>query len=207
MSELIDIVCVRVAAVLEEYAHTGILPHLLLCHTVTIDDLEHCFDQLTPQQQSVVVSMIRHYVDHMRENLHQLKQQLRADYTHTLDNLQTRSTEFQFPTVLARYRNNINPTTALYYDVREVVRGYNPDDDRHVWLHGLLADRAFNNKILDALSADMRSLEKIVKDYQWPLRKLDKKIPLEIFHARQIIKDFSNHYVLFAGLPSWDPEQ
>lgn len=207
MSELIDIVCVRVIGAVEEYAHTGVLPDLLINHSITMDDVEQCFDQLDRLQQHQAVRMIKHYVDHTRENLADLKEKLRADYNHTLENLQTLNSDFQFPTVLSRYRAHINPVTALYYDAREMIRAYNCEDERHVWLHGLLSDRKFNNQILDALSADMKMLEKIVREYQWPMRKLDTGVPLQLFHAKQMISEFSQHYVLFASLPSWDPEE
>lgn len=207
MSELIDIVCVRVIAVLEQYANSGSLPESLQDHTVTMDDVERCFDQFSNYHQHLAVRMIQHYVDHMKNHLVDLKERLRHDYQHTLENLHTQATGFRFPTVLSRYRSHINPVTALYYDARELLRTYNHEDDRHIWLYGLLADKKFNSEILDALDTDMRSLEKIVKHYQWPMRRLDNSIPLQIFHAKQIISDFSQHYVLFAGLPNWDPEE
>lgn len=207
MSELIDIVCVRVVSVLEEYAISGSLPELLLDNTITMDDVERCFDQISIYYQHLAVRMIKDYIDHVRDHLTDLKEQLRHDYQHTLENLHTQDTEFCFPTVLSRYRSHINPVTALYYDARELLRTYNHEDDRHVWLHGLLSDKKINSEILDALDTDMRSLEKIVKRYQWPMRRLDSNIPLQLFHAKQIISEFSQHYVLFAGLPNWDPEE
>lgn len=207
MSELINITCVRVNNVLDEYARTSQLPALLLNHTVTMDDLEECFNTLSKYHQHLAVRMIKQYVDHVREDLENIKKRLRSDYNHTLENLATQGAEFQFPTVLARYREHINPVTALYYDTRELMRTYNPEDDRHVWLYGLVTDKKFNSEILDALDTDMSNLEKIVRKYQWPMKQLGTGVPLQIFHAKQIIKDFSQHYVLFAGLSSWDPDE
>lgn len=207
MSDLIDIVCVRVVAALEEFASTGTVPSMLLNHSVTVDQIEGCAKHLSRSQRKIAKAVVEKYLDHMRNNLAVIKTRLRTDYTLTLENLHTQDAQFQFPTVLSRYRSSINPVTALYYDAREMVRSYNIDDERHVWLLGLLSDSQFNNQILDALNTDMCSLEKIIKDYHWILRKLDSKVPLELFHAKQIIKDFSQHYVLFAGIPSWEPHE
>ena len=108
--------------------------------------------------------------------------------------------------MLIKYRPNINPVRALFYELREITRSYNIENEYHAWLLGLIQDQEYNNKIIDALSIDIKRLEKIVSRYYLPLTQYTDKIPLELFHARQLIKDFRHYKNTFISLKSWDPE-
>ena len=89
-----------------------------------------------------------------------------------------------------------------------MVRGYNPDNHNHQWLAELVTDREFNNKMLEALEHDMKIIERILKRYYWPLLKLkEKEIPLELFHARQYIKDARFYYQFFVNMQRWSPDE
>ena len=111
----------------------------------------------------------------------------------------TRDPKFTFKHLTA-YRPDINPIRALYYETREVVRRFNPEDEKHIWLTGLVTDKIFNNDILDALEHDIKRLERILKRYYWPLLKHEDNVPLELFHVRQLIKDARHYYNFFFSL-------
>lgn len=206
MSDVVEFLCLRIQADLDVYAQTGIIPDDLNSGHYTVDDIQHCLLQIPEKYHAIGNSLVRNYTRELQKNIKKIKQDLRAEYYHTLENLQTTSYDLVFPSVINRYRPDINPVSALYYDVRELTRNYNPEDDRHVWLHSIIIEPELNSKILDALSNDIKELERVVKKYYWPLTQLVDNIPLELFHARQMIKDFSQHYVFFAGITDYDPE-
>jgi len=207
MSEVVDFVLLRIQHELEKYSKSKTIPFDLLEGAYSIDDIkEHYYNKLDSKYQKIADKLINAYEKKIKENLDSLKHALRKDYTSTINLLETESAEFKFPSVLVKYRANINPIRALFYEVREITRSYNLDNDYHVWLIGLLSDHEYNNKIIDALSVDIKRLERIVSRYYLPMTKYTDSIPLELFHARQLIKDFRHYKNTFMTVKSWDPE-
>jgi hypothetical protein len=207
MSDVVDFVLLRIQHELEKYSKSKTVPFDLLEGAYSIDDIkEHYYDKLEPKYQKIADKLISAYEKKIKENLDSLKRALRKDYTSTINQLETESAEFKFPSVLVKYRTNINPIRALFYEVREITRSYNIDNEYHTWLIGLLTDHEYNNKIVDALSIDMKRLERIVSRYYLPMTQYTDGIPLELFHARQLIKDFRHYKNTFITVKSWDPE-
>ena len=207
MSDVVDFVLLRIQHELEKYSKSKTIPFDLLEGAYSIDDIkEHYYDKLDSKYQKIADKLISAYEKKIKENLESLKRALRKDYASTINQLETESVDFKFPSVLTKYRSNINPVRALFYETRELVRTFNIDNEYHQWLHGLLADNEYNNKIIDALSVDIKRLEKIVSRYYLPMTKYTDSIPLELFHARQLIKDFRHYKNTFINVKSWDPE-
>jgi hypothetical protein len=207
MNEVVDFVLLRIQNELDKYKKSKTVPFDLLEGAYSIDDIkEHYYDKLEPKYQKIADSLISAYEEKINSGLESLKIALRKDYSSTISQLETEVGDFKFPSVLIKYRPNINPVRALFYEVREITRSYNSENEYHSWLLGLVQDREYNNKIVDALSIDIKRLEKIVSRYYLPLIKYTDKIPLELFHARQLIKDFQHYRSTFITLRSWDPE-
>lgn len=205
MKDIINIKCARIQTELDRFNRSGVIPHELLEGVYSVEDIKECLQDLGEEYEWTAFKLISDYTINMRENLTDLKTALRAEYTSVTNGLDSTSSEFVFPTVMSRYRASINPITALYYDARELLRSFNPNNQRHEWLLGLLQDREFNNKIVDALSRDIVRLERIVSRYYWPMHKLSDNIPLEVFHARQLTKDFKHYITVFNSILEWDP--
>lgn len=207
MSDVVEFLCIKIQAYLDDYKNSQTIPEDLFEGIITVDDIEQCISVLPDQYKTLGFALIRSYTRELQKNLQTVKQNLRKEYYRSLESLKTTDYDLAFPSVINRYRPDINPVAALYYDAREMTRNFNPEDERHIWLHSILVQPKLNNRILDALSSDIRELERIVKKYYWPLTQLDSHIPLELFHARQLIKDFSQYYVFFAGIRDYDPDQ
>lgn len=208
MHEVVDFVLLRIQHELDKYKKSKTIPFDLLEGAYSIDDIKHeYYDKLNLKYQKIADVLIKDYEQKISDNLESLKIALRKDYTSTINQLESESRDFKFPSVLVKYRPNINPIRALFYELREITRSYNIENEYHSWLLGLIQDREYNNKIVDALSVDIKRLEKIVSRYYLPLTKYTDKIPLELFHARQLIKDFRHYRNTFIGLKSWDPEE
>ena len=207
MNDVVDFVLLRIQRELEKYKKSKTIPFDLLEGAYSIDDIKSgYYDKLDSKYKKIADNLIKDYEQKINSNLESLKIALRKDYTSTINQLETETSEFKFPSVLVKYRPNINPVRALFYEIREITRSYNIENDYHAWLLGLIQDREYNNKIIDALSIDIKRLEKIVSRYYLPLTKYTDKIPLELFHARQLIKDFRHYKNTFIALQFWDPE-
>jgi phenylalanyl-tRNA synthetase alpha subunit len=207
MSDIVDFVLLRIQHELDKYKKSKTVPFDLLEGAYSIDEIKNgYYDKLSPRYQKIADTLISDYEKKINNNLESLKTALRNDYTSTINQLESESTTFKFPSVLIKYRPNINPIRALFYEIREITRSYNIENEYHAWLLGLIQDQEYNNKIIDALSIDIKRLEKIVSRYYLPLTQYTDKIPLELFHARQLIKDFRHYRNTFISLKSWDPE-
>jgi hypothetical protein len=206
--DVVDFVLLRIQHELTKYAKSKTIPFDLLEGAYSIDDIKlHYYDQLTANYKTIADALINDYEKKIKKNLESLKLALRNDYTSTINLLETDSADFKFPSVLSKYRQNINPIRALFYEIRELVRSFNTDSEYHHWLYGLITDNDYNNKIIDALSIDIKRLEKIVSRYYLPMTKYTDKIPLELFHARQLIKDFQHYKNTFARIKYWNLDE
>lgn len=206
-NNIVDFVLLRIQNELEKYAKSKTIPHDLLEGVYSIDEIkDHYYDKLSAKHKKIADKLIKDYTCKINNNLDSLKKALRREYSVLISNLETDNADFKFPSVLIKYRNNINPIRALYYDTREMIRSYNYENPFHQWLLTMIQDKEFNNKIVDALSIDIKRLEKVVSRYYLPLTKYTNDIPLELFHARQLIKDFRHYKNTFISVQTWDPE-
>lgn len=203
---LIDFVLLRIQHELNNYRRTKTVPHNLLEGAYSIDEIkDNYYNKLDADYQKIADQLIKDYYHDIKNNTDSLKAALRKEYAATMRSLETEKSRFKFPSVLTKYRPNINPVRALYYEVREVGRTYNHENDYHEWLLGLVSDREFNNQLVDALCVDIKRLEKIVSRFYLPLLKNTTEIPLELFHARQLIKDFRHYRTTFINVREWEP--
>ena len=104
---------------------------------------------------------------------------------------------------MKKYRSQINPVKALYYELREVRRRYSSENEHHVWLVDLLADKHYKNIIIDSLEKDIKRLERVVRQFYIPIVKNSSSVPLELFHAKQTINDFKHFHQTFSD---FDPD-
>ena len=60
------------------------------------------------------------------------------EYFKLLQNLETNDPKYKIPSVLIKYRKDINPIRALKFELQEIMSMYNSlsdiDDDYHMWL-------------------------------------------------------------------------
>ena len=206
MSDIINFVCVRIQGELDTFEKTSTIPHTLLDSVFTVDEIMECRQYLSPKYQDLADRLINEYSSTMEKSMESMRKALKQEYNAILNNAYTQSNDFWFPMIAQHYRADINPVRALYYEVRTMVNAYNHDNEKHVWLAGLITDKGFNNQLLDALSADISQIEKLLKRYYWPMLKHSTNIPLELFHARQVMKDARHYYQFFKNLQDWDPE-
>lgn len=206
MSDIINFVCLRILSELDKFEKTKTIPHALLDGAFTMEDIEECREHMSPKYRRLANRLIKEYNTAISTSIDSMRESLKKDYNHIVSHAYTNSDDFWFPAIASEYRSEINPVRALYYEVRTMVNTYNDENDKHVWLAGLITDKEFNNLLLDALAADISQIEHLLKRYYWPMLKHSKTIPLELFHARQVMKDARHYYTFFENLQYWDPE-
>ena len=207
MNNIVDFVLLRIQNELDKYQKSKTLPFDLLEGAYSLDDIKQVYyDKLDVKYKKIADKLINDYEKNLKENLDSLKIALRKEYAGVMNQLETEKSDFRFPSILIKYRPNINPIRALFYELREVTRSYNSENEYHTWIVNLMLDKEYNNKIVDAVSTDIKRLERIVSRYYLPMIRYTDSIPLELFHARQLIKDFHHYKKTFMSILSWDPE-
>lgn len=201
---IVDFTCLRIQDELHEYAKHHRIPYGLVEGVYTVSDIADCMATFPPDIQCTAKRLISHYTRATKENKQDLLYRIKLEYIHIINHMQTRSSDFKFPTVLALYRSDINPIKALYYEIREVVLHYNQDNEIHVWLISLIQNVEFYNKLIDAIDNDISKLDYFITKYH-PLAE-PIGIPLELVHARQLVKEFAECKKLFKSVYSWDAE-
>ena len=206
--EIIDFVVLRITTELDKFQRTKTIPHTLLEGAIEIDEIRDVYyDQLPAKYQKILNQLLKEYDSQVIDSIESMKLAMKKDYARVIKNMSTEHDSFIFKEIMNSYRPGIYPIRALYYQAREVVRRYNPEDPSHYWLIDLITDLEFNNIILDALGTDVKKLEKIIKRYYFPLTKHGSGIPLELFHAKQQLKDFRHYYQFFRNLKDWQPDE
>lgn len=202
---IVDFVCLRIQAELDKFARNNSLPSSLMDGAFSIDDIDRCWHTLSGEQKVSARKLQNLYSYQIRENHETFMEAFHKDYHELLKNLKTQDNKFQFPGVLIRYRTGINPVTALFYEVRYAMRNYDPTSEYHDWLHCLITDNDFSNTLQDSLGHDIGILDCILNRYYVPLQSNDMNIPLELMHAREMIKRFKYYVRFFRKSRTWNP--
>ena len=206
--EIIDFVVLRIQSELDRYQRTKTIPHSILDGTYDIEEVAGLYiDKLTPKYQMIAKRLHKEYNQHIAENIESLREALRREYTSVMKNLHTNHSSFYYSDVMNLYRPDMNPVRALYYQTREVIRRYNPEDPHHYWLIDLVTDREYNNIICDALAKDVKKLERIIKRYYFSIVKHSDGVPLELFHAKRTLQDYRHFYNFFADIKHFVPDE
>lgn len=199
--EVIDFEVLRIQSELEDYSRTETLPHLLLNGAYNLDEVFNSYyDKLTPRHKLIADHLKSNYSTTLTNCITSLRLALKKEYVAVMNNLSSEHEAFIFEHVMNKYRPGINPLRALYYETREVKRTFSSENDYHVWLVELLTDKGFRNILEDALTKDIKRLEKIIARYYLPIVKNSTDIPLELFHAKQTISDFRHYATVFRDI-------
>jgi hypothetical protein len=82
-----------------------------------------------------------------------------------LDSLAKNRSSFKFPTVISRYRKNIDLFTGLYLFSQEALFKIEDNNIEHVWFLSLFSDENFRVKLVSKLDADVAILSIFIERY------------------------------------------
>jgi hypothetical protein len=128
----------------------------------------------------------------------QLRYDLEDSYFTIIENFLTKDSSYYFPSILKKYRPNINPVRALYFDVQEVDVQFKPDDENHQFIYDRFKSKEFYKKLITDIEKDLNSLYIIENKY-----KSTKKnhhfftLPISFYHIQDMIKDMKKWLKVF----------
>ena len=154
---------------------------------------EFCSGMTRKQIRSLHKILVNAYYYHTKDN-NEIDLQIRYDledaYFTITNNLITKSTEYCFPSVLNKYRRDINPVRALYFDILELEFDLEHPDNNQQFIISKFHDQIFFKKLMRDIETDINSLEKI--EYKFNDAKKSYPfftLPLSFYHTQEIIKD------------------
>lgn len=196
MSDVLNFTCAKIQLDLDAYQKTSLIPEHILDGEYTVHDMKLCAKHLSYKHNQILNNFIPAYKKFLLDNLDSIKQNLREEYTNTINGMATRDKRFVIPEILSKYRPDINPITAVCYELKRTVEyDYDYDNLYHQWLLDTVIDDGFNHQMIKALEEDIASADKIIRKYNYPLIELSDTIPLELFHAKQKMNLFKEHIV------------
>lgn len=206
--EVIDFAVLRIQSELEVFEKTNTIPHSILDGTWDLLEIrDHYYTKLSPEYQKIADKIFVEYTENLDKNFETLKVSLRKEYGALMSTLATEHKSFMFEKILIKYRKGFNPIKSLYYEAREIRRRFNAENEHHLWLYELLTDKTYNTIIIDALEKDVKRIERILKRYHYPFVKHGSGIPLELFHAKQLQKDFKYFWRYFSNMDQWQLDE
>lgn len=201
MNKIINFDLIRIQSDLDRYSQG--LANIESISSRSVESIKtEYYEKLTKEYQIIADSLIDDYHKFIDLSKEDIMESLKEEYLNLLFSSQTHHDEFQIPKVLQKYRQGINPVQALYYEIRHLhslVRENISLDDADTWLINLVCEPKFYSKLMTALETDIVKLKSIIVRYYHTLDKTDN-IPMELFHAKQRIEEFSECCAFFKKL-------
>lgn len=193
MSNVVKLVCLKVRSALLEFQKTKSVPKLMINGDITLSDISSCMSNFNDDEIIQLKKMQGLYKNYCITNKKRFKANLRAEYADAIINFKTRDPDFIFEDIMSAYRKDINPVSALCNELNRMSKSYDPDNLYHQWLIDLVTGKEMNKKLYNALKTDIFVLDNILNKYNLLFSVDSSQIPLELFHAKQKIKEFEKN--------------
>ena len=202
MSRIINFNQAKIAHCLNQFAKDGALTDTILSDINVnfhfqsdIDNFLSDYKQKDRKRFYNILLDIKDAVYQMTsEDNMDLRHMLEDEYFKLLQNLETNDTKYKIPSVLIKYRKDINPIRALKFELQEIMSMYNSlsdiDDDYHMWLATQFKNE---KKIKETILSVKNDIVKIV-DMQKRYKRAKKKhsyfvLPMSYYHCVEIESD------------------
>lgn len=206
MKEIINFTAARLETALNKFQQNKRIPSIFLDGTYTIADIEREFHNLSKKHQRLAKKFIEQFKENIVASSETLSNNFLKEYQLFIQDQRTRDDGWSFPAVMSRFRHNINPVRALVYDAREIVRSYSSENPRHIWMHAILTENEFHNRLLDAIITDRKRVDRILNVYSPLYIGADLSAPLQMLHLRRLRTDLLEYANTIIELKNWDPE-
>tara|TARA_B100001057_G_scaffold62038_1_gene55377 strand:+ start:6848 stop:7471 length:624 start_codon:yes stop_codon:yes gene_type:complete len=207
MSDIIDFRLVRFESLLIKFAKSSEIPIEFLDGTMNLEYLSKRYsDQLSDYHKKVAVKLKRLLSSKIKKSADNVLESFMEDYLHFYNNQCTKEDKWRITEVLKKYRPNLNPIRALYYELLNIMNAYNPENEAHQIVVDLFLDSEWRNSIINCITKDIRTIDKISSTFHYPLEKLGDK-PFEFLYLIELKKDLVTSRSVFRSMEHWSPDE
>ena len=132
---------------------------------------------------------------------------LEDEYFKLLQELETLNPKWKVPSILTKYRKNINPIRAIKYEIQEIMAMYEVTDEYHLWIVKEFKDKEKLNEIVFAVKNDMIKLNELQKKY---IRTKEQYsyfvLPMSYYHCKEMEQDMLTWIKTFQDFLRWNSE-
>ena len=115
---------------------------------------------------------------------------LEDEYFNLLQNLETNDTKYKIPSILIKYRKDINPIRALKFELQEIMSMYTIDDDYHIWLVKEFKNEEKINEIVFRIKNDIIKIVQMQKKFKRAKEKYSYFVlPMSYYHCIEMEAD------------------
>jgi hypothetical protein len=190
------------------YLKTGNISENLLTSVSAMSPgmLDYIKKGLDAELKKIIDVCIKNITDEMQHQVIDKRRNLNLICNLTLDNLETRNIKFIIPEVISRYRDNINPVKALFFDIQEIIFLYDekPKNNHHMFLIEKFSEKESWDEIINAIKTDLKNINECRTKIENVTRSL--KYSVSSNHTKKIINLYTemNQWItLFALFPEW----
>ena len=215
MSRIIKFDEAKVAHAFEQFTKDGAITDNILEHIIPhfhfqsdIDDVLTSYPDSDKKRYYNILLEMKNAVTTMTsdDNL-SLRYSLEDEYFQLLQNLETLNPKWKVPSILIKYRKNINPIRAIKYEIQEIMAMYEVTDEYHLWIVDEFKDKEKINEIVFATKNDMLKLKELQKKY---LRSKEQHsyfvLPMSYYHCKEMEQDMLTWIKTFQEFLRWNSE-
>ena len=207
MPDIIDFKKIRLENLLIKFAKSNEIPHEFIDGRMNPDTLHIAYKDLLSEYHLKLLNKVRRILtSRLRKSQENVYESFMEEYLYFYKHQCTKEDKWVYPIVSSKYRDNLNPIRALYYELLNIMNSYNPESEVHTFVLDLFTDAEWRNTIINCVSKDIRSIDKITSTYHYPLEKIGEK-PFEFFYLLELKKDLNTAKSVFRSMAHWSPDE
>lgn len=138
----------------------------------------------------ILVECYQKYLKNNTEIDLQLRYDIEDSYYITVSNLLTKNDIYSFPSIMSKYREDINPVRALYFEVSEININYSVEDIDNDYIKNQFKNDVWFKRLMKDIECDMSSLAGIEEKFNLLKKKYQFfTYPISYYHTQEMMKD------------------
>lgn len=201
MSRIINFEQAKIAHVFEQFSKDGVITDNILENInphfhfqSDIDDVLDEYSDIDRKRYYKILLEIKDAVKQMTsEDNMNIRFELEDEYFNLLQNLKTNDPKYKIPSILIKYRKDINPIRALRFELQEIMSMWEVEDDYHIWIIKQFKNKSKINEIITDVKDDMIKIVEMQKKYLMAKRKHSYFVlPMSYYHCIEIETDMKS---------------
>ena len=138
----------------------------------------------------ILIECYQKYLKNNTEIDLQLRYDIEDSYYITVSNLLTKNDIYSFPSIMSKYREDINPVRALYFEVSEININYSVEDIDNDYIKNQFKNDVWFKRLMKDIECDMSSLAGIEEKFNLLKKKYQFfTYPISYYHTQEMMKD------------------
>jgi hypothetical protein len=204
--DIINFDSIRLTTELNKFKLHKTIPNTFLDGTFSILDLKENYNDLSAKHKRLADRLMKKYDVEIRDSADGLEKSMLNEYRGFLSNQHCRAEWWVYPAVMQKYRVNINPVRAVYYETKEMIKKFNSHSVHHGWLHDMITENEWHQRVMKAILSDRKRVDKIINFYLPLYESAGLETPIELKHLQTLRSDLLDYANLFTTVRNWSPD-